>query len=500
MALKHLTRLVVPRGNGSREEVFLNDDGLEVEPLNRFRRHLQDRRNAPTTVARYMDAAARFIDFLIECGVFGRAVRPSQISDAVHAYPIFLSKGASIDWPELPGLAAYAEEVGLVHGLARNSFAPVLADVNRFLVLARDEAIRAEAAMREHGIAMDSVDLSVTFSAIDGTVALSRRERERLKQQTVLGGVIRIRHEFKRPLVLRSPIRGGQQVDLENKEFPLDRLADLLDAARSHRDRALWSLLAGGGLRLHEALNLHLGDMDPATQEVWVVDPANRRFGREMTDSQKLRFKGRTMSRVYMWEPLRTVFWEALGSYLRSEFVGTNDDDNVFLFKKIDGAGRGQPLVRASDTALEKQFKSAVRRAKVPGPREAPTHLFTPHSLRHSYGVYMLNHIPVPGGPGLKATEVQMLMGHASVESTLIYARHDRIMLEAQVEAANELVFAGSSATDLALDLMPQGIATRLRQAADRIEADQRQDAGSRQLGRPPRVQTDTLRKDRTDR
>ncbi|HEY8381897.1 MAG TPA: site-specific integrase [Microvirga sp.] len=470
MALKHLTRATLHRTPAGPEEVFIDDGGVEVEALARFRRHLDAQGHAAGTIKRYVEAAARFVDFMIECGAFGRPATPWVISEAVNAYPVFLRDGAGTAWPDLPSLADYAHEIDFGIGLARSSFVPTLAGVNRFLRLAKDEALRGEAALRDRGIHVDWLDLGVTFAAVDGVELWSRFERERFKQQAVMGAVVRLRDRLERPRQLRSPVRGGIQVDLQNKEFPLDRIGDLLSAARTRRDAALWALLAAGGLRLHEALNLRMSDIDPGKGEVWVIDPNLQRFGREMPEEMRLRFKGRTMSRVFLYEPLASAFWDALGDYLRTEFVGSSDDANDFLFQKLDGSGRGEALVSASDTALGKQFKAAVKRAGVPGPQEAPTHVWTPHSLRHSYGIYMLNYIPVPGGPGLRLTEVQMLMGHARIESTAIYARHDRHLLEAKVAAANDVIFSEAGAAGVNLEGMPAAIAARLRELATKIE------------------------------
>ncbi|GJD31216.1 Tyrosine recombinase XerC [Methylobacterium adhaesivum] len=470
MPLKHLTRTVIRRQDtGKSEEIFVNDDGYEIDALLRFRRYIDGRGNRATSLKRYVESAARFVDYLIECEVFGQAARPDDISEAFTAYPIFLRDGPRVAWAEFPTLATYAGEIGFA-GLAPASFLPTLAAVNHFLAFARNEALKAMSALSDENVAVDWLDLRTTYAAIDGVRRWSHFDRVRLKQ-SLLGGNIRILNRIDRPRHLEAPLGRQTRVGIENKEFPLDRLADLLACATSHRDRALWSLLAGGGLRLHEALNLRFDDVDPSTGEIWVHDPNLSRFGREMPKGEFLRFKGRTMSRVYMYEPVQTSFWEALRAYLSQEFVGTTDHENDFLFQKLDSRDRARPLVEASDAAHQKQFKRAVLRADVQGPPEAPDHVWTLHSLRHSYGIYMLNFIPVPGGPGLKLTEVQMLMGHKSIESTKVYARHDTHIVQARVEAADEVVFAGMDASaDAGRHFLPTSIAERLRKTADRIE------------------------------
>jgi integrase len=349
---------------------------------------------------------------------------------------------------------------------------PAVAAVNHFLRVGRDLARRSASDLGDRHIAADWSDLGVTFASIDGVEEWSADERERFKQETMIGGVTRIADKIERARRARVAVKGGKQVDMENKEFPLERLGDVLAQARSHRDRALWALLAGGGLRISEALNLGMQHIDQETGEIWVLDRDQAWPKNDLSDRERLRFKGRSIARVFMYEPLRSVFWDALQAYLRTEYVGSSAGED-FLFRKLDGVGRGQPLVQASDTAVGKSFKSAVVRAKVPGPRDAPDHVWTLHSLRHSYGVYMLNYIPVPGGPGLRLTEVQMLMGHARVSSTQVYARHDRVLLEARIESANMLLYGGRSASvGEAMATLPASIASRLRAAAGRIEKD----------------------------
>jgi len=50
--------------------------------------------------------------------------------------------------------------------------------------------------------------------------------------------------------------------------------------------------------------------------------------------------------------------------------------------------------------------------------------------------------MPVPGQtlPGLPITYVKILMGHASVTSTMKYAKHDTDIIEAYIQHANQYV------------------------------------------------------------
>jgi integrase len=181
-----------------------------------------------------------------------------------------------------------------------------------------------------------------------------------------------------------------------------------------------------------------------------------------MLIDEKVRFKGRITSKTYLFEPLRTEFFKWFELYLRNEYIPTTEHD--YVFQIVAGERRGNPLNTASDTARKKSFKKTVRRASVEGPPGCPDYVWTPHSLRHLYGVYMLNYIPVPGGFGLKASEVQMLMGHKDINSTLIYARHNTLMLRAKLEAADRLIFDGG----FDVNTFPELIAKRLMAEANK--------------------------------
>jgi integrase/recombinase XerD len=59
------------------------------------------------------------------------------------------------------------------------------------------------------------------------------------------------------------------------------------------------------------------------------------------------------------------------------------------------------------------------------------------------YGTYLLNYFPRANGDyGLPAPMVQQLMGHASIKSTLKYARYDQDLLKLEIQNANRVLFS----------------------------------------------------------
>jgi integrase len=157
-----------------------------------------------------------------------------------------------------------------------------------------------------------------------------------------------------------------------------------------------------------------------------------------MTSEEKLRFKGRVVSEVFLFEPLKTKFFTALELYLLHEYLPTKEHE--YVFQILEPSRRGVPYKNASDATRVTSFKRTVRRAGVPGPSYAPKHVWTPHSLRHAYGVYLLNYLPTPNGLGLRLEEVQYLMGHKDIKTTRGYARQGVDILRAKLLWADEQV------------------------------------------------------------
>jgi integrase len=445
MSLVHTTRLEVENYHlGQTGYRLLDNKGNYIEGFDRFSKFLIEQGRSFYTRKRYSEAVSRFIDYLFEVKVLAHDATNVEINQAVNVYPILLRDGSNIKdaSPEKAiALKKYAEAVGMKNGLARKSFTPSIAAINCFLRVAQALALEAIAKARLYNKHPIPNDCEVFIEAINGLTALSSFEKERMKQDSILGAVMRLHGEIKRPRGLRSPIRNEKQIDLDRLDFPLHQFPKLIEEAPSYRDKTLYCLLGGGGIRLHEGLQLDLSHIDVENRTVYVIDPNSHRFGNQMTKEEKLRFKGRITSRTFLFEPLKSEFFKWLELYLRHEFVPT--DNHNFLFQKLDRQDRGNPLKDASHTALNNAFKSAVARAEINGPDIMPDYVWTLHSLRHMYGVYMLNYIPVPGGFGLLPSEVQMLMGHKSINSTRHYARHDNILLKAKLEAADRMIIDG---------------------------------------------------------
>ncbi len=174
----------------------------------------------------------------------------------------------------------------------------------------------------------------------------------------------------------------------------------LLDATGGHdplamRDRAIFELAYGCGLRAEELVRLDTGDLD--------------------ADRETLRVHGK-------------------GSKVRAVPIG-----EPALLAALDWLGRGRPRLAgpvASEPALflsrtgRRLSTSDVRRRLNAWAKRAGLESgVSPHALRHSYATHLLD-----GGADLRA--IQDLLGHASIGTTQVYTRvESRRVREAYAQA-----------------------------------------------------------------
>lgn len=447
--LKNLTRVETVRLGHTTWEL-LDEDGVPIQAFAYFCEKNWD--YAFTTQKRYAEVVAGFLDYLIEAKAFGASSAPTKryLNDVITTYPLLLRDGSRKLWkiiseslelnPENKWIADLCSTFER-KPLGQGSFSNTLAAINRFLSLS--EMLAVEAYDRAQLLGLEHSDTySSLISALSGADMLSAVEKRNMRMNSVLGSVIRFRGErLKRPRRLTMPSTHAQD-DLRSLDFPIDYVLSLASAATSWRDRALWLLLAASGIRVSEALNLQWSDIDFKNQTIYVLDPRGRRLGEDMTAEERLRFKGRVVSMTYLIQPFRQAFFQALEKYVKHEYVPLrNKSEGNYVFQYVEPELRGKPYVGVSAGALNKSFKAACKRAGVPPPVVGEQKHWTVHTLRHLYGVYMLNDFPVDpklNRFGLELAEVQVLMGHRNINSTKIYARKKRRSLERLLAQADQ--------------------------------------------------------------
>lgn len=172
-------------------------------------------------------------------------------------------------------------------------------------------------------------------------------------------------------------------------------VARLLDATRSLKYRAIFALTYGAGLRIGEALRLRVEDIDSKRGLLRIRD-------------------AKTGDRYAMLSP-RVL--EALRAYWRAYRPA-----GPALFP----AGRGG---RAGHVLSKSMVQQVLRKAVCAAGIEKPV---TPHGLRHAFATHLLD-------TGADVRTVQVLLGHARIETTALYLHLSRARL-AQVPSPLELL------------------------------------------------------------
>jgi integrase/recombinase XerD len=148
----------------------------------------------------------------------------------------------------------------------------------------------------------------------------------------------------------------------------------ILKAPALLKHRILLSLIYSAGLRLSEARNLRIADVDMVRMMIHIRQSKN--------------LKDR-------YVPLSPMLIKGLRKYINT----CNPVDFLFNGNK--------PGKRSSDQALQAALKNAVRKCKI-------QKRISLHSLRHSYATHLLEY-------GMNIVSIKNLLGHEHLETTLVY-------------------------------------------------------------------------------
>ena len=155
------------------------------------------------------------------------------------------------------------------------------------------------------------------------------------------------------------------------------------------RDRALFELAYGSGLRAEELVNLDVGSID--------------------FDAEQVRVEGKGGKTRFV--PCGEHALRSLGRYLeRARGTLASDPAEPALF--LSKSGR-----RLSTSDVRRRLRTWARHAAAQG-------AVHPHALRHSFATHLLD-----GGADLRA--IQELLGHSSLSTTQVYTRVESARLRA---------------------------------------------------------------------
>lgn len=178
----------------------------------------------------------------------------------------------------------------------------------------------------------------------------------------------------------KNPVRQIKTIKCEKKErrFLSDEELEMVrDACADITETAIIEFLYSTGCRVSELTSLKRSDVDFQTHEV------------------KLFGKG---------SKYRTSYMNAKCELTLRKYLLTRSDASEFLF-----VGRRSPHNGYTNRTIEKMLEKIGERANLP-------FRLIPHILRHTTATHALQH-------GMDVTEIQKLLGHSKIDTTMIYAK-----------------------------------------------------------------------------
>jgi integrase/recombinase XerD len=304
---------------------------------------------------------------------------------------------SSVDASQLLGLIqTYLDHLTVERGMSRHTVAAYRRDLHRYADYLAELGVTDPSQVSSAMIDNYAARLREGIAAPDGDGWIEVP----LANASVARAVIAVRslHRFgaAEGLTADDPARSVRPPKPPRrlpKALSLEQVQAMLavpatDTEVGLRDAALLELLYGTGIRISEAVNLDIDEVDRLARA-----PADQ-------PASGLRVLGKGDKERIV--PVGSYARKALDAYL------------VRGRPMLVAAGRGTPalFVNSRGDRLSRQSAWAVLRSVAE--KAGITAEVSPHSLRHSYATHLLD-----GGADIRV--VQELLGHASVTTTQIY-------------------------------------------------------------------------------
>jgi len=193
----------------------------------------------------------------------------------------------------------------------------------------------------------------------------------------------------------------------EPKYLDIDEVKEIMKTIpeKEYRDRAIIQTLYRTGLRVSELANLKKDDLDLESKE-------------EVTALKVIAGKGDKNRTVYLDKDTLNLINMMIYKRQRKN----NKDISEYLFQSKQRKKKrkeDRPLTTRSIETMIKKYAIATdeRLAKEEIKNTNFQEKLTPHVLRHSYAIYLLNTAKRP------INEVQKLLGHSNIATTGIYSK-----------------------------------------------------------------------------
>ncbi|WP_421327543.1 tyrosine-type recombinase/integrase [Aeromonas veronii] len=409
--------------------ILLDQNSNPFKPFSNFINGLKRRGYSNNTINAYGQHVARFINYISYASdICNKTININTLRDIICSYSEYLLHG--VDAKDL-----LARKIAQDHNKTRTT---------RFSSMTVIETAIAHYIEMGELEQLDEGDNFINSIFPHECKAISEIALLNRKNNGFLGGLISQKHQSKiTSRISLFPYYKRRINSTQRRFFPYQYISEFINNAYGYRDKCLYALLAASGCRMHEALQLTLDDIDINSLRVSLTDFRCKEcalIGLTQDEKSMLAWKGRATNSTFLIEPYRSQFFEHLTNYMRYERDGVVNHHYIFQNKN-----NHRPYFTSHRQAVIKNFKRNLMNTDIDDISG-----LSPHSLRHSYGRYILNYLPLPdGGFGLPLAWVKILMGHSSISSTEVYAKKDENLLNSILAYSNQTVLGQSNPTDI---------------------------------------------------
>ena len=257
-------------------------DGEEFIPFTEWTTFIQDKYSFQTR-DKYSQVVSKFLDFLVEVDIFENVITKLCFKNAIEDYKALLSKGKSVTDPKLLSIAESLD----FNALSSSSWSNNIAAINSFL----DYTFQSEEDNREYISIKSNIQLSNDFKSVlvelNDIKELNHFQKSALKQRSFIANLYRKSGRILVSTGIKSNHKSVSNRDFKNLDFPALEIPNLLSNTSCFRDKAIYALLAGTGIRSSEALTLTWEMIDIENQKIYIKDLD------ENKNNENIRFKGR---------------------------------------------------------------------------------------------------------------------------------------------------------------------------------------------------------------
>lgn len=187
-------------------------------------------------------------------------------------------------------------------------------------------------------------------------------------------------------IVRKSPVKRTKALKEEKadkKPYSDEDVAKMREACADVREKAIFELLLSSGMRVSELCGLDRDAVDLVGRECEVLGKGSKR---------------------------RTCYFSASAKLYLEQYLETRSDDDPALFVTKTGLH-----TRLGKTSIERMMRNLGKRSGV-----SNVH---PHRFRRTFATNNLRR-------GMRLEEIQQLLGHTNMDTTLIYAKVDHELLK----------------------------------------------------------------------